>query len=120
MAIGWMNVLKAVPWGQVISNAPAIADGAQKLWKTVRKSGPALAANVPPESPGRADGLAARVEELQRQMETSSELIDQLARQNEQLVARINWMQRRVHALGIVVGLFAVVLAVLAALLLAR
>jgi hypothetical protein len=28
MAIAWLAVLKSVPWSEVISNAPKVADGA--------------------------------------------------------------------------------------------
>ncbi|MDP3225514.1 MAG: hypothetical protein Q8M96_20455, partial [Rubrivivax sp.] len=46
MAIGWMTVLKLVPWGDVIKNAPAVAEGARKLWDS-RKT-PAVAKDVAP------------------------------------------------------------------------
>ena len=29
MAIGWLTILKTVPWTEVISNAPKVADGAK-------------------------------------------------------------------------------------------
>lgn len=32
MAIGWLTILKSVPWAEVISNAPKVAEGARKLW----------------------------------------------------------------------------------------
>jgi hypothetical protein len=35
MAIGWLTVLKMVPWGEVIENAPKVAIGAKKLWDKV-------------------------------------------------------------------------------------
>ena len=39
MAIPWLSVLKMVPWSEVISNAPKVAEGAKKLWTAVsRKS----------------------------------------------------------------------------------
>jgi len=31
MAIPWFSMLQAVPWGQVIDNAPKVVDGAKKL-----------------------------------------------------------------------------------------
>lgn len=100
MAIGWISVLKAVPWGDVISNAPAIADGANKLWKRVRKTEvePVAEPSEVDLDAGQAARLAAlegQVEELHRQMEASSELINQLAQQNAQLVARIELFRRR-------------------------
>ena len=37
MAAGWVTVLQMVPWGEVIKNAPKVADGAVKLWNSVSK-----------------------------------------------------------------------------------
>ena len=39
MAISWLSVLQAVPWSDVISNAPKVAEGARKLWKSVGPRG---------------------------------------------------------------------------------
>ena len=36
MAIPWLTVLQAVPWGDVIRNAPKVADGAKKLLERTR------------------------------------------------------------------------------------
>ena len=38
--IGWLAVLQLVPWSDVIKNAPKAADGAKKLWQSVRKKAP--------------------------------------------------------------------------------
>ena len=35
MAIGWLTILKSVPWTEVIKNAPKVAEGARKLWNAV-------------------------------------------------------------------------------------
>ena len=35
MPIGWLALLKAVPWGEVAKNSPEIAENAKKLWGTV-------------------------------------------------------------------------------------
>lgn len=110
MAIGWMSVLKAVPWGDVISNAPAIADGANKLWKRVRKTevepgGESTEIDLEAGQTARLAALEAQIEELHRQMEASSELINQLAQQNAQLVARIELFRRRARRqMAIVAG----------------
>lgn len=101
MAIGWMAVLKMVPWTDVISNAPVIADGAKKLWNTVARKSPSPAPSDAVAqsalSPG-ADAIAtlqarlAAVEatalDLHQQMLASSELIKALADQNAQLIRR--------------------------------
>ena len=101
MAIGWLTVLKMVPWGDVIENAPKVASGAKKLWQTVGKR-PVVSPAAPPapevlraESPAVA-ALQSQVAELQlavadlhQQMLASSELIQSLAQQNTQLIKRV-------------------------------
>jgi hypothetical protein len=113
MAIGWLTVLQNVPWSEVISNAPKVADGAKKLWKAVVKkpprpegsdSGTRVAAS--PESQtlaaleARASALEAAVSDLHGQMLASSELIKALADQNAQLIQRIETQRVRVLWLG--------------------
>ena len=39
MGISWLSVLQAVPWTEVISNAPKVAEGARKLWKSAGNRG---------------------------------------------------------------------------------
>lgn len=104
MAIGWMTVLKLVPWDDVIANAPKVVEGARKLWKTVAGS----PAPVPPAEPAIApeaaaamsaapalatrselQALAAQVSTLHEQMAESSALIEALADQNAQLIGQI-------------------------------
>jgi hypothetical protein len=125
MAIGWLTVLKTVPWGDVISNAPKVADGAKKLWSSVGRKLP-TAQPVPstenPEVAAREPGLAelqlrlatveARAAELHEQMRTSSELIQALADQNTQLVAGLQTSRVRLRWLAgatLVLGLLAAV-----------
>lgn len=40
MSIGWLALLKAIPWGEVAKNAPEIAENAKKLWGTVSRKSP--------------------------------------------------------------------------------
>lgn len=117
MAIGWLTVLKLVPWGDVIENAPKVAQGAKKLWNTVgKKSVPSAVAASAPLTPGRGTltgqdaavaALAAQVAELQvttaelhQQMLESSALIQSLAEQNTQLIQRVEVNRKRVLVLG--------------------
>ena len=109
--MSWLTVLKLVPWTDVIKNAPAVADGAKKLWKSVGKS-PQGGATVVPPSPesslstlpqAQAMALLARqlgalevtVSDLHEQMRESSELIKALADQNTQLIKRVEVNRRR-------------------------
>jgi hypothetical protein len=107
MAIGWLGLLKAVPWGDVVSNAPKIADGAKSLWNTVAKKvrpgDPAQAGTATdPEQTieQRVTTLEAGQAELGRQLIASTELIRSLADQNGQLIARLDALRSRLLWLG--------------------
>jgi len=113
MAIGWITILKTVPWADVISNAPKVADGAKKLWKTVaKKPAPQGASGTAAQSTGsaavqasppleaRLTEMESRTSELHAQMLASSELIKSLAEQNAELVKRIEAIRIRVLWLG--------------------
>lgn len=113
MAIGWLSVLKMVPWADVVSNAPKVADGAKKLWESVgrKKSGSdaptGTSATSTAESPSlagldaRISGLAGEVSHLQQEMLDSSKLIKALAEQNAQLVRRVYWQSRMLFVVGL-------------------
>ncbi|RQW27280.1 hypothetical protein EHS17_08365 [Rhodobacteraceae bacterium CH30] len=109
MAISWLAVLKSVPWSEVVSNAPVIAEGARKLWKKTRAKAPEPVEVIVPQSDAAAadDPLLARMDarmvaleqglaEVQQQLQASSELVKQLAEQNAQLITRVSILRRRV------------------------
>lgn len=108
MAISWLTVLRNVPWTDVISNAPRVADGAKKLWTTVANKQEPADLRTPPTGAARTTEAAAvaglrtqigeldeEVRELHEQMLASSGLIRDLADQNAQLIARIDVLRRR-------------------------
>lgn len=117
MAIPWLTVLRSVPWTEVIANAPKVAGGAKKLWTSVAKSrtpaagaGSTPATVSDPHAPQAPEGsvaalrarvgaLEASVAELHAQMLQSSEVIQSLAGQNAQLVARVDAGRRRIFRL---------------------
>jgi hypothetical protein len=114
MAIGWLTVLKAVPWTEVISNAPKITEGAKKLWKSAagKQQGAATgkAATVTEAAPGvapfaewdqRLACTEARLAELHAQMLASAEIIQALSEQNAQLIQRIEQNTKRTRWLGL-------------------
>lgn len=118
MAIGWLTVLKLVPWGDVIENAPKVAQGAKKLWSSVGKK--PLPESAPTSTPvvstqdtftdqnAALAALATQMAELQvttaelhQQMLQSSALIQSLAEQNTQLIARVEVNRKRLLALTV-------------------
>ena len=129
MAIGWLTVLQAVPWSDVISNAPKVAEGAKKLWSTVSKKpatpAPAATESTTAASPptqalavleGRVMALEASAAQAHEQLVASSELIKALAEQNAQLIQRIDTNRVRlmwlagVALLGAVTGMVSITL----------
>ncbi len=109
MAIGWLTVLKLVPWTDVVKNAPVVVDGARKLWSNVAKTpdaAPPARAEPSTQNTSASDGLAAigaqlagveaTAADLRQQMLESTELIKALAEQNAQLVQRVETHRRRV------------------------
>jgi len=130
MPIPWLTVLQAVPWGDVIRNAPKVADGAKKLWQNVGRTPAAPpaadAAAAPPQT--RDEILAAlqaqmaaqqgALAELHGQMQAASELIKTLAEQNTELIRRAEALRARLRWLALATAVSGAV--AVAALLLAR
>lgn len=124
MAIGWLAVLKSVPWADVMSNAPIVADGAKKLWNAIAKKSPSQEIEAPIGQPAlspEAQAIAtlqarlavveAASSDLHDQMLASSELIKALAEQNTQLIQRIEANRVRVLWLAgatVIIGIVAV------------
>lgn len=123
MAIGWWAVLKMVPWGEVIENAPKVAQGAKKLWDKVGKKPlagpPPLPTGPAPTVTPTLAQLQAQVADLQaasadlhQQMQDCAELIQTLAEQNTQLVQRVEANRKRLRWLTVLLAGLLVVLAV--------
>jgi hypothetical protein len=102
MAIGWLAALKIIPWSDVISNAPLVAEGAKKLWKAVAKkpASSALDATQSQTVMSKEELATAAITErivkmevaasdLHAQMVASSALIKALAEQNAELINRV-------------------------------
>lgn len=123
MAIGWLAVLQAVPWGQVIDNAPQIVNGAKKLWGSVSRKPASEEMGEPddyvPSDPNeetemlrqRLSSLEKSTAELHEQMVTSTALIKELAEQNAQLIKHIEANRVRTFRLA-VLGITASIVAV--------
>lgn len=116
MTIGWLTVLKSVPWSEVIHNAPGVVDGAKKLWGAVSRqpqqpaaasSSSAAATNQNPGLEGRIVALEAALADQHAQLLVSSELIKALADQNAQLIGHIEAQRRMLMWLGAASGVIA-------------
>lgn len=107
MPIPWLSVLQSVPWSEVLSNAPKVADGAKKLWKSVARhaarAAPGEAADGTREAPSiasldsRLAAVESTIEDLQGQLLASSELLKTLADQNARLVAQAEAVRRQLR-----------------------
>lgn len=126
MPIPWLVVLQAVPWTEVIKNAPKVAEGAKKLWSSVGKKSPAQtmsddnvkrAPQTESESIALLQSRLATMElelsELHKQMLASSDLIKTLAEQNAQLIKHIEENKVRIKWLSVLIAMMVVVAAVL-------
>lgn len=111
-------MLQMVPWGEVIKNAPKVADGAVKLWSSVSKkkvydeTGSEISDVILASDPEAVEKLEYRLQaaeqtitDLQAQVVQSAEVIKELASQNTQLVAQIESNRKAVTVLGVALGI---------------
>lgn len=119
MAAGWWTVLRTVPWSEVISAAPQVANGARRLWDTVNRNKQGMAdgpLGVAPEMAGQEDDVfdiliksvernEAEVTDLRNQMRSASEIIANLADQNAQLIAKMDVQRQKMTWLSVTAGL---------------
>ncbi|MFA6903799.1 MAG: hypothetical protein WC236_12035 [Gallionellaceae bacterium] len=121
MPIPWLVVLQAVPWTEVIKNAPKVAEGAKKLWSSVGKKSPVKAVsddNVKRAPLTESESIAllqsrlatmeSELSELHNQMLASSDLIKTLAEQNAQLIKHIEENRVRIKWLAVVIAMMVV------------
>ena len=117
MAIGWLKAIQSVPWADVISNAPKVAEGAKGLWDRVAKK---AGVDIAPESttptqditpPTELEQLHAELarlnqgqQQLMSQLVSATELINTLAQQNHNLVQRVDRLQSRLRWLLVTAG----------------
>ncbi len=110
MAIGWLKAIQSVPWSDVISNAPKVAEGAKGLWDRVAKKAGIDAApdsasptqDITPSTEleqlhAELAGLSQGQQQLAAQLVSATELINTLAQQNQNLVQRVDRLQSRMR-----------------------
>ena len=124
MAIGWLTLLKAVPWVEVARKAPEVAESAKKLWNTIAKNSAKTEVEVQSETNSfasdehgtdwlkeRLSAYEAAYADLHKQMLTSAELIKTLAEQNAQLINAIELQRKRLVRLTV----FSVIIGIITA-----
>lgn len=110
MAIGWLKVIQSVPWSDVISNAPKVADGAKGLWDRMSKKvaadteasdDVASTQTAPTHTLEQLQAELAALRSSHLQLETqmlgATELINSLAQQNQDLVQRVDRLQSQMR-----------------------
>ncbi len=121
MAAGTLfSILANIPWGQVVDNAPVIAESAVKLWKAARRKKSAQSPDQDSEADATQTGsgslnerlvaMEEHIRSLEEQMSTSAELIKALAEQNALLVRRFELNNTRLRRLAVVTAIGGVVL----------
>ena len=121
MAAGTIfSILANIPWGQVVDNAPKIAESAVKLWKAARRKKSAQSPDQDSEADATQTGsdslnerlvaMEEHIRSLEEQMSTSAELIKALAEQNALLVRRFELNNTRLRRLAVATAIGGVVL----------
>lgn len=121
MAAGTLfSILANIPWGQVVDNAPVIAESAVKLWKAARRKKSAQSPEQDSEADAAQTGsgslnerlvaMEEHIRSLEEQMSTSAELIKALAEQNALLVRRFELNNTRLRRLAVATAIGGVVL----------
>lgn len=103
MALSWITAFKLIPWKDVAEVTPDILKGAKSLWARARKRGKQGESEVAEAaydgSIASVNRLAVRVDELEAEQRSASDLINALAEQNAQLVAAVSVLRIRTRAL---------------------
>lgn len=115
MPVPWLALVKAVPWGDVVANAPKALDQAKKLVATMRKADRTSSATAEtsaaaqthidplPEIEARLSSLEGTLDDMRREALASAELVRSLAEQNAQLVQAVEILGGRVRRLQLIV-----------------
>lgn len=114
MAIPWLTALKVIPWGDVITHAPAVLEKARDLMDRKRASTQSDAVVTPMsddvpslgELKNRLLEAHTQIAELQQQQVELSQTVRDLAEQNAALVSAVSGMRQTLRGLVLVSVLF--------------
>ena len=99
MTSAFSTLLGAIRWSEAFKYAPTLARGARKLWQRTRNDQDER--STPAPDADRLELLTARLESLEHGQRESTELIAELALQNEKLVQTLERMRDRLEILSI-------------------
>lgn len=108
MAISWITAFRAIPWGQVVENAPTVLRGAKRLWGMAQPQ------------VGEHSRIEQDVAELKQEILKAAQLIESLAEQNARLVEAVEILRVRTRVLLVGGGVLAAAVVGLAVLVLTR
>ena len=119
MAVGWVNALKLVPWGDVLEATPQILQAAKKLLGSTRQGTADAAAGTlagagdaaTPPVALQLQQLRERVARLEQEQQESAVLIQSLAEQNAQVVQAVEVLRLRNQRLTAAIALLGAVCA---------
>ncbi|MDB6063457.1 MAG: hypothetical protein JWM78_3560 [Verrucomicrobiaceae bacterium] len=104
MAISWLTALKILPWGDMIEYAPKVVSGAQKVWQRVKNNRDGSApidpnSLVPVDPLTELQLLQREVQTLQAEQVDLTNVIKELAAQNQRLVDAVGVLRVRTRLL---------------------
>jgi hypothetical protein len=118
--MNWLTALKILPWGEMIEYAPKLVTGAQKLWQRMKTEKAETDAIIIEQAPPFTDETARELHELKQQLQDTqaqqlelSNLVSELAEQNQRLVGAVEVLRARTRILfciGLAAGLACVYL----------
>ncbi len=100
--MSWLAAFKVIPWADVLAAAPAVAQGARKLWSSVKAGSAAVETQETEPLETRVHAVEACIAELKQENAASSELVKSLAEQNARLVEIVGMLKTRTQVLLIV------------------
>jgi len=112
--MNWLIALKVLPWGEMIDYAPKLVSGAQKLWqrmKTEKAETDAIIIEQAPQSEietiRELQELKQQLQDMQTQQLELSNLVSELAAQNQRLVGAVEVFRVRTRMLGMMATVLA-------------
>ena len=110
--IGWRTALKFIPWKDVLQAAPSVLNGARQLWQGTHQGNAPIA--PPVDLPNIANdpigNLKIRVVQLEKaryetgeQVQATTDVVQALAEQQQQLISEISKTRLRLRIMSVVI-----------------